>query len=72
MLRIVSLLLLLCCLVTDLPAQNQKGINFAAANAAFDAGVQLLLAGKPSNRIQGTSRRIVSWACHMILSGILL
>jgi outer membrane protein OmpA-like peptidoglycan-associated protein/tetratricopeptide (TPR) repeat protein len=52
MLRIVSLLLLLCCLVTDLPAQNQKGSNFAAANAAFDAGVQLLLAGKPKRAIK--------------------
>lgn len=52
MLRTVSLLLLLCCLTAGLPAQNQKASNFAAANAAFNEGVELLLAGKPKRAIK--------------------
>jgi len=47
MLRAILLTLLLSCLVVTLPGQVSKGSNFAAANAAFDDGVKLLLAGKP-------------------------
>jgi outer membrane protein OmpA-like peptidoglycan-associated protein/tetratricopeptide (TPR) repeat protein len=52
MLRTALLSLLLCCLAASLPAQAQKGDNFAAANAAFDEGVQLLLNGKPKRAIK--------------------
>lgn len=52
MLKTVFFVLLLSCLAAALPAQAGKGSNFAAANAAFDEGVQLLLAGKPKRAIK--------------------
>ncbi len=52
MLRAAFLILLFSCLVAPLQAQVGKGSNFAAANAAFDDGVQFLLAGKPKRAIK--------------------
>ena len=52
MLRTILLLLSLCCLLAVLPAQGRKGSDFSAANKAFDAGVKLLLAGKPKRAVK--------------------
>ncbi|WP_187270842.1 OmpA family protein [Neolewinella aurantiaca] len=52
MFRTALSIILLCGLAVVLPARAQKGSNFAAANVAFDEGVQLLLAGKPKRAIK--------------------
>lgn len=52
MLRIIFFVVSFFCFAAVLPAQGGKGANFAAANAAFDDGVQYLLAGKPKRAVK--------------------